>query len=124
MFARVHTLETGPEEYERGYQMIRDVLLPWARESTGFCGLIGLVDEDRNESLVITLWADEESAEASASAGDKPRRPRRHRIRGHARVTEGVRRHDLRRAGTAGVAPPGAARQRARATASGPLVSR
>lgn len=70
MFARVHTLETGPEEYERGYGMVRDVLLPWARESTGFCGLIGLVDEDRKESLVITLWADEASAEASASAGD------------------------------------------------------
>ena len=70
MFARVHTLETGPEEYERGYQMVRDVLLPWARESTGFCGLIGLVDETRKESLVITLWADEESADASASAGE------------------------------------------------------
>jgi len=70
MFARVHTLETGPEEYERGYAMVRDVLLPWARESTGFCGLIGLVDEDRRESLVITLWADEASAAASASAGD------------------------------------------------------
>jgi hypothetical protein len=70
MFARVHTLETGPDEYERGYAMVRDVLLPWARESTGFCGLIGLVDEDRQESLVITLWADEESLEASASAGD------------------------------------------------------
>lgn len=71
MFARVHTLEAGPEEYERGYQMIRDVLLPWARESTGFCGLIGLVDAGREESLVITLWADEASAEASASAGDR-----------------------------------------------------
>ena len=70
MFARVHTLETGPEEYERGYQMVRDVLLPWARESTGFCGLIGLVDEDRKEALVITQWTDEKSSEASPSAGD------------------------------------------------------
>lgn len=70
MFARVHTLETGPEEYERGYQMVRDVLLPWARESTGFCGLIGLVDDERKESLVVTLWADAESAEGSASAGE------------------------------------------------------
>ena len=71
MFARVHTLETGPEEYERGYAMVRDVLLPWARESTGFRGLIGLVDAAHEESLVITLWADEESAERSASAGDR-----------------------------------------------------
>ena len=71
MFARVHTLETGPEEYERGYAMVRDVLLPWARESTGFRGLIGLVDEGHEESLVITLWVDEESAERSATAGDR-----------------------------------------------------
>ena len=35
MFARVHTLETGPEEYERGHAMVRDVLLPWTRD-TGF----------------------------------------------------------------------------------------
>ena len=71
MFARVHTLETGPEDYERGYAMVRDVLLPWARESTGFYGLIGLVDEGHEESLVITLWADEASAERSATAGDR-----------------------------------------------------
>lgn len=71
MFARVHTLATGPEAYERGYAMVRDVLLPWARESTGFCGLIGLVDAGREESLVITLWADEASAEGSATAGDR-----------------------------------------------------
>ena len=80
MFARVHTLETGPEEYERGYAMVRDVLLPWARESTGFRGLIGLVDEAKEESLVITLWADERSAKRSASAGDRlSERPRRRR---------------------------------------------
>ena len=36
----------------------------------GVLGLIGLVDEAHEESLVITLWADEASAEASASAGD------------------------------------------------------
>ena len=70
MFARVHTLETGPEEYERGVELVRDVLLPWARESTGFCGLIGLTDEAHEESLVITLWADEETASASEVAGD------------------------------------------------------
>ena len=116
MFARVHTLETGPEEYERGYQMVRDVLLPWARESTGFCGLIGLVDEERQKSLVITLWADEVSAEASASAGDVGAR------RGDASVPEDLRRVDLRRPGPEALARPGAARQRAGAPAAGPLI--
>ena len=50
---------------------VRYVLLPWAGWSTGFRGLIGLVDEAEEESLVITLWADEQSARRSASAGDR-----------------------------------------------------
>jgi hypothetical protein len=88
MYARVHALETGPETYERGYSMVRDVLLPWARESTGFCGLIGLADASREESLVITLWADEASAEASSASAD--------RLSGLAATAAGASRAPLR----------------------------
>ena len=70
MFARLHTLETTPEQYERGLELVRDKLLPWARESTGFRGLIGLVDRSHEKSYVLTLWADEEALERSADAGD------------------------------------------------------
>ena len=71
MFARLHTLETTPEEYERGLEIVRNELLPWARESTGFRGLIGLVDRNARKALVLTLWADAESLDASATAGDR-----------------------------------------------------
>jgi hypothetical protein len=71
VYARLHTIETTPEQYEHGLQLIKEQLLPWARESTGFCGLIGLVDRAKGTSLVLTLWADEETLDRSADAGDE-----------------------------------------------------
>jgi hypothetical protein len=68
LHARLHTLETTPEAYEQGLEIIRDQLLPWARDSTGFRGLIGLVDRTRETSLILTLWADREALELSAPA--------------------------------------------------------
>ena len=34
-------------------------------------GLIGLVDEEREQAIVITLWADETALDESAGAGDQ-----------------------------------------------------
>ena len=70
MYARLHTLDTTPETYEQGLAIVRDQLLPWASESTGFRALIGLVDDARETALVLTLWDDEESLEHGAAAGD------------------------------------------------------
>ncbi len=71
MYARVHTLETTPESHDEGVGIIRDQLLPWTRESTGFRGLIGLSNHERTTALVITLWDDEEAFRASERAGDE-----------------------------------------------------
>jgi hypothetical protein len=71
VFARVHVLQTTPEQSQRGLELVRDQLLPWLRDSTGYRGLIRLTDETREKTLVITLWADEESLQASADAGDQ-----------------------------------------------------
>ena len=71
MFARLHTLDTTPEQYEEGLRIVRDELLPWSRESSGFRGLIGLVDRERRKSIVLTLWADRATFEQSAEAGDR-----------------------------------------------------
>ena len=71
MFARVHVLASTPEQQERGLELVRDQLLPWLRDSTGYRGLIRLSDQDAEKTLVITLWADEESLQASAEAGDR-----------------------------------------------------
>jgi hypothetical protein len=66
--ARLHTIDTKPGGYEAGLALVVDELLPWARESSGFCGAIGLVDAESGKALVLTLWADEQSLQAGASA--------------------------------------------------------
>ena len=71
MFARLHTIDTTKEQYEVGFEIIQNQFLPWARESTGFCGLIGLADEARETALVLTLWKDRDALEESAGAGDE-----------------------------------------------------
>jgi hypothetical protein len=71
VFARLHVLETTPEQSERGLELVRDQLLPWLRDSTGYRGLIRLSDKARERTVVISLWADEESLQASAEAGDR-----------------------------------------------------
>ena len=70
MLARLHTLEATPEQYEAGLGIVQDDLMPWARENSGFCGAIGLVDRDGGKALLLTLWADEEARSASAEAAD------------------------------------------------------
>jgi hypothetical protein len=50
---------------------VRDELLPWASESSGYRGLIGLTDRRHGRTLVLTLWADEAALEASAGAADR-----------------------------------------------------
>jgi hypothetical protein len=71
VYARIHTLETTPEQHAQGLKLVRDELLPWARESSGFRGLVGLTDPERGVTLVLTLWADEETLAASAPSADE-----------------------------------------------------
>lgn len=71
MLARLITLQNTPEQYEAGLKLVRDDLLPWARESSGFRGAIGLIDYAGEKSLVLTLWADEEALLASADAAER-----------------------------------------------------
>jgi hypothetical protein len=70
VFARLHTLATTPEQAERGLEIIESVYLPWARDCTGFRGLIRLVDTKTGKTLVLTLWADEAALGASAPAAE------------------------------------------------------
>lgn len=71
MYARLHVLQTTPEQHDQGLEIVRDQLLPWLRDSTGYRGLIRLADPAAGKTLVITLWADEESLRASAEAGER-----------------------------------------------------
>ena len=67
----MHVLKTTPEQHDRGLEIVRDEVLPWLRDSTGFRGLVRLTDRAGGKTLVITLWADEESLRSSAEAGDR-----------------------------------------------------
>ena len=69
MLARLHALRTTPEQHDLGLEIVHDQLLPWLRDSSGFRGLIRLWNPAESKTLVITLWADEESLRASAEAG-------------------------------------------------------
>lgn len=71
MFARVHVIQSTPEQQDEGLEIVRDQLLPWLRDSSGYRGLIRLADRAGGKTLVVTLWADEESLEASAEAGNR-----------------------------------------------------
>jgi hypothetical protein len=71
VFARVHTVETSPEQHDRGLEIVRDQILPWLRDSSGFRGLIRLTDRAGGKTLVITLWADEETLRASAASSEQ-----------------------------------------------------
>lgn len=71
MFARLHRLETTPQQYELGLEILREEFLPWASDASGFCGVVQLADEAREHVLILSLWSDRESLEASAAAGDR-----------------------------------------------------
>lgn len=71
MLARLHRLSTTPEQFETGLRMVQDDLLPWARESDGYCGAIGVVNRETGQAFLLTLWADEESRTKSAEAAER-----------------------------------------------------
>jgi heme-degrading monooxygenase HmoA len=67
----MHTLQTSPEVHDRGLELVRDQILPWLRDSTGFRGLIRLDNRAEGKTLVVTLWADEDALQASADAAER-----------------------------------------------------
>jgi heme-degrading monooxygenase HmoA len=71
VFARVHTLHATPAQQHEGLEIVRDVFLPWARDSEGFRGLIRLSDPEGGKVLVITLWETEEALKRSAEAAER-----------------------------------------------------
>jgi antibiotic biosynthesis monooxygenase len=71
VFARVHVLQTTPEQSDTGLEIVRDQLLPWLRDTSGYRGLIRLLDRENGRTLVISLWADAEALEASNEPVDR-----------------------------------------------------
>ena len=51
----MHVLETTPEADERGLEIVRDQLLPWLRDSTGFRGLLRLTTREAGMTVLFTM---------------------------------------------------------------------
>ena len=70
MLARLRRLKTTEEQYEAGLRLVREDLLPWARESDGYCGALGLVNRET---------AGRSSSRCGRTARRRGRRARRRR---------------------------------------------
>ena len=47
----MHVLQTTPEQHDLGLEIVRDQLLPWLRDSSGFRGLIRLASPSAGKKL-------------------------------------------------------------------------
>jgi quinol monooxygenase YgiN len=67
--ARVLTAMTQPEKIDAGMQIIRDSVLPVARQQPGFKGAFWLADRSTGKIMATTFWATEANLLAGESSG-------------------------------------------------------
>jgi quinol monooxygenase YgiN len=65
MFSRVNFLETTPDRMDDVARVVREIVHPGIREEPGYVGYIVLGDRASGKAMGVTLWASEESREAS-----------------------------------------------------------
>jgi hypothetical protein len=71
MFARIHAVEGTAEQQAEGLRVLRDEILPWLRDSTGYRGVIRLADGEAGRAITITLWATEDDLRESGEAAER-----------------------------------------------------
>ena len=69
MYARVTTAQVQPGKLDDGIQIVRDAVLPAARQQLGSKGLWLLVDRSNNKAIVITLWETEDDMKVGETGG-------------------------------------------------------
>lgn len=73
MHARVTTVKGPPESVDQATQVIREQVLPRARELPGFQGILSLADRKTGDGFSLTFWESEEAMAASDEAADAMR---------------------------------------------------
>jgi hypothetical protein len=68
MYARVHFMNTQPENRNEVTQFIWETVLPSAREWPGVKGYLALWDPNTGKSIAIALWETEADMRASAAS--------------------------------------------------------
>jgi len=61
------------EEIEQQIKILRESIIPTAREMEGFKGVLSLGDRSTGKSISFTFWESEEAMRASEEAADKLR---------------------------------------------------
>ena len=92
MFARVSTLEGPPgmtdEEIRETVRILRDQIIPAARQLDGFVGAISMTDRATGKDLTITLWESQEALRASEETAGEIRKSAAGALRATIRSVE------------------------------------
>lgn len=69
MIARVTTFEGDPERMAEGVRIYREQVVPWLSDSTGFRGVIVLVDRENRRGMGVSFWTTMETATDAYASG-------------------------------------------------------
>jgi hypothetical protein len=69
LIARVTTFEGDPERMVEGVRIYRDQVVPWLRDSTGFRGVMILVDHENDRGMGLSFWTTMEAATDAYASG-------------------------------------------------------
>ncbi len=73
MYARVTSFQGSPESVDTSLKVMREQILPQARDIAGFKGVLSLVDRETGKGLTATFWESEEAMKASEEAANQLR---------------------------------------------------
>ncbi len=73
MHARVTTTQAAPESADESLKVVREQVLPQARQIPGFAGVLSLVDRETGKGITVTLWESEAALRTSEEAADRLR---------------------------------------------------
>jgi len=73
MLARVNIFRGSPDGLADATRMVRERVLPAARELEGFAGMRLLADRSTGKSMGITFWQTEQALQASEEAAARMR---------------------------------------------------
>ena len=77
MWVRMSTFqgssEQSDEEIEQQVMILRENILPTARQMDGYKGVLSLGDRSTGKSISLTFWESEEAMRASEEAADRLR---------------------------------------------------
>jgi hypothetical protein len=69
LIGRVTTFEGKPEHMVEGARIYREQVVPWLRDSTGFRGVMILVDHENGRGLGLSFWTTMEAATDAYASG-------------------------------------------------------